>query len=73
MIMIAFYDSKEIAEIRKLTGLTTTEWAAKLGVTQGAAVHWENGIRSPKVEHMKKIARIAAKHGYQPNGNGHGE
>lgn len=39
--------AKEIKTIRDTLGMTQTEFAESLGVSQMAVSHWENGLRRP--------------------------
>ncbi len=43
---------------RKANGLTQTDVAKKLGVTQSAYAHYENGVRKVEAEKIPLIAKI---------------
>ena len=43
--------------LRKKKGMTQTELAEKLGVTEGVVSHWELGKREPR--NMKMVGKIA--------------
>ena len=49
---------KKIQAHRERLGLTQTELAKKLGVSQPAIAYWENGVRTPNVYVLKKMAEI---------------
>ena len=49
---------KFIAELRKEKGLTQQELADKLGVTDRAISHWENGRRLPDYSLLKPISEV---------------
>ncbi len=38
-------------------GLTTTEFASRLGVTHSTIVRWTNGSRNPSLDMMRSIHR----------------
>lgn len=42
------------SELRKTAGLTLQEVADAVGVTFGAIWNWENGIRQPRGEHLRR-------------------
>lgn len=44
--------------LRKQIGMTTTQCAAEIGVTQPAWNQWELGLREPKFEKLKEICRL---------------
>ncbi|MGN0629982.1 MAG: helix-turn-helix domain-containing protein [Ruminococcus sp.] len=44
--------------IRKKLGITQKELANKLGVTPNAISQWENGVRNPSLENVKRLADI---------------
>ena len=48
----------KIAELRKAAGLTQEEFATRLCVTQGAVSQWEQGIASPSIDKLPKLAEI---------------
>ena len=48
---------KFIAELRKEKNLTQQELADKLGVTDRAVSHWENGRRLPDYSLLKDISK----------------
>lgn len=43
---------------REKMGITQSELAKKLGVTQPAIAQWENGVRKPDIYMLKKIADV---------------
>lgn len=47
-----------LCEIRTKTGLTQTEVAKKLNVTQSAVAMWENGRTYPRTSILKKLADL---------------
>ena len=59
---------KFIAECRKEKNMTQQELADKLGVTDRAISHWENGRRLPDYSLLKEQALVAKhrlKHGHR--------
>lgn len=53
---------KQIAKLRKAKGLTQGELAEKIEVTQAYLGHIEQGIKSPSLETLEKIAKILKVH-----------
>lgn len=51
---------KQIAKIRKSKGLTQAQLAEKIEVTQAYLGHIEQGIKSPSLEVLEKIAKVLA-------------
>jgi transcriptional regulator with XRE-family HTH domain len=47
-----------LKRLRKSSGLTQDEVAKKLGITQSAYAHYENGIRKVEAEKIPTIAQI---------------
>lgn len=47
-----------ITRARQLSGLSKTEFAARLGVSLRAVSYWENGEREPRGYLVKSIARV---------------
>ena len=47
-----------LKERRQALGLTTTQCAEMLGVTQPAWNQWELGLREPKFERLRDICRV---------------
>lgn len=45
-----------IRTVRKLQGLTQKELARRLGISPVGVAQWENGLRNPKHETIKRIA-----------------
>lgn len=45
-----------IRAARKIQGLTQKELATRLGISPAGIAQWENGLRNPKHENVKKIA-----------------
>jgi DNA-binding transcriptional regulator YiaG len=54
-------DSQGIKAIREALGMTQTQFAAALGVTENAVRRWEYGDRHPRWETMEKINAMAPK------------
>jgi DNA-binding transcriptional regulator YiaG len=54
-------DAKGIRTIRESLGLTQTQFAAALGVTENAVRRWEYGDRHPRWETMEKINTMVPK------------
>ena len=48
---------ERIREIRKAQGLTQKELGHRLGLSYQSIAQWENGLRSPKLETILKIAQ----------------
>lgn len=46
-----------LRELRKAAGLTQTQVAEKVGVTQGTVAEWENGGCYPSVTKLPELAR----------------
>ncbi len=55
--------NRKIINIRTRIGLTQTQLAKQLNVTQGAISHWERGISYPSIDAANKIVKIAGKRG----------
>lgn len=49
--------SETIRNIRKYNFLNQTEFANKIGVTQGAVSQWENGLTRPNSDQLQAIAK----------------
>ena len=49
---------KSIQAHREQLGITQTELARKIGVSQPAVAYWESGARTPNVYILKKMAEI---------------
>ena len=47
--------------------LTQVSFAKKLGVTSTIISHWENGIRNPSLENVRRMSEIAESHGLKFN------
>lgn len=47
--------SQNILKLRKEREYTQKEFAEKLGVSQSAVTHWENGTRTPSLKQIKQI------------------
>ncbi len=47
---------EEIRQVRKNAGLTQKELAQKIGTSLQNIAQWENGLRNPKIEVLRKIA-----------------
>ena len=50
--------SRNIRELRIERGLTQTELAKAIGVTQGAVYFWEKGINEPTAGYLVKMATL---------------
>jgi len=50
--------AKKVSDIRKKSGLTQDEFAAKLFVTRQAVSRWENGKTTPTVDTLKMISEL---------------
>lgn len=48
-------EAKEIRAIRESLNLTQTEFAVRVGVSASTVISWENGMRHPRWDTMKKI------------------
>lgn len=53
---MAIYLGKNIQYLRKILNIGQEELADSLGVPRSTLSCWENGIRTPKVEIIEKIA-----------------
>lgn len=49
---------QKIRDARKIKGLTQTQLAQQLGVTQGAVRQWEAGATSPSAGKLAKVASL---------------
>ena len=47
-----------IRDIRQEQNLTQKDIAEKLKVTPNAVSQWENGVRNPSLENVKRLAKI---------------
>ena len=45
-----------IKKARLIAGLSQTDLAARLGVTNGAIGQWEKGVTRPRIGRLKKLA-----------------
>lgn len=52
------WHGENIADARKLRGLTRAELAEGVGVTEAAVGMWERGETSPRPHHQLAIARL---------------
>ena len=50
------YIGERIAKERKRLGLTQNDVAQKMGISYQSIAQWENGLRNPKPETLKRIA-----------------
>lgn len=57
--MTDMYTPQEIKRIRKKVGMTATEFAVKLGVTEQTVRRWESGLRHPRYDDLVKIHAMA--------------
>ena len=56
--MTDMYTPQAIKKIRKSLGLTATEFAAKLGVTENTVRRWEGGQRHPRYAELLRIHKM---------------
>lgn len=54
----------ELKTIRLKMGLTQRALGIKLKITQAAVSHWERGMSYPSITLATKIAKLAAKKGF---------
>ena len=47
-----------LKELRKRSGLTQVDLAAKMRVTQGCVSQWENGRAFPRTERLPELAQL---------------
>lgn len=47
-----------LTKLRKEKNLTQAELSEKLKVTRSTVAMWELGLSSPKIEHLKKMAKL---------------
>lgn len=47
----------KLKQLRKQSGLSQTELAAAIGVTQGAVSQWEMGASKPSLDNLVSIAK----------------
>lgn len=47
-----------LSELRKKAGLTQSELAIRVGVTQMAVSHWESGRRHPGLEALVRLGEL---------------
>jgi len=47
-----------IRDIRQAQKLTQKDIAEKLNITPNAVSQWENGVRNPSLENIKRLAEI---------------
>lgn len=50
------YIGKRIEKERKRLGLTQNDVAQKMGISYQSIAQWENGLRNPKPDTLKRIA-----------------
>lgn len=50
--------SKNIKELRTENGLTQSQLAENIGVTQGAVYFWEKGVNEPTAGYLIKMAEL---------------
>jgi DNA-binding transcriptional regulator YiaG len=64
---MSMFTGKQIAAIREALGMSRTQFAALLDVSEGAVWRWECDDRHPRFDTMRKInelAKQAAKKGF---------
>ena len=49
--------SEVIKDIRRRNFLNQTQFASRIGVTQGTVSQWENGLTRPNSEQLRSISR----------------
>lgn len=47
-----------IRKHREEIGMTQTELASRLGVSQGAVSQWESGSTQPEIKHLVKMSEM---------------
>ena len=47
---------ERIRQARKSAGMTQAELAHKLGISAAGIAQWENDLRNPKIETLRKLA-----------------
>lgn len=52
-----------LKELRQLAGMTQTELAEAMGLSQGAIAHYEKGFRGMKAMSIQKLLRILSEKG----------
>ena len=52
------FTPEEIRAIRKKLGLTATQFAVRIGVSENAVRRWEGGSRHPKFDHIVKLHEL---------------
>ncbi len=50
--------SEKLKELRQETGLTQTQLAKKVGISQAGIAKWETGDRSPDIEFVVILAKF---------------
>lgn len=66
MEMVSIYEPAEISKIRKLLGLSPTEFAYRLGVSTSAVSTWDKGTRNPHVDIHRKLTKMLEEAGLDP-------
>lgn len=59
--LTAFDFSEIVRSSRKSAGLSSIEFAQALGVSRSVVQAWETGNRTPKIDHLLKIALVTKK------------
>ena len=49
---------QSIKTAREALGMTQSELAELLGITQGAVAQWENGLTHPAFERLAQVAEV---------------
>jgi len=49
---------KRLKPLRQLNGLERDELAQKVGVSAGTITSWEQGLREPNFDRLKKLSKI---------------
>ena len=58
---MVMFTPQDIATIRKTLGLTATEFAYELGISENTVRRWEMGDRHPRYKMMEKLNKLNEK------------
>lgn len=47
-----------LCTIREREKISQAELAKRIGVSQGAVSHWEKGIRQPRADQVRELAKV---------------
>ena len=74
--MLMMLTGKQIASMRKILGLSRTQFAARVGVSDSTICNWELDKTHPWYKHLEALQPLieeAGKRGWEPeDGNGKG-